>query len=98
MRITFRDKYNKNYWTKKQSDTEADETMKNGNKYPLKYSKLNVKDKNKITLSIFYIKFFSVHKSSQLSYQYWSATRVTALPHPAYQRGSLPRLYRKNQF
>jgi len=25
-----------------------------------------------------------------------SSTRITALPHPAYQRGGLPRLYRKN--
>jgi len=31
-----------------------------------------------------------------LSYYYWSAARITALPHPAYQRGGLPRLYRKN--
>jgi len=37
-----------------------------------------------------------VHKSSQLSYEYWSATRIATLPHPAYQRRGLRRLYRKN--
>jgi len=50
MRITYRDKNNKNYWTKRWIDIEADEPMKNENKYPLKYSKLTVKDKNKIIL------------------------------------------------
>jgi len=50
MRITYRDRNNKNYWTKRWIDIEADEPMNNENKYPLKYSKLTVKDKNKIIL------------------------------------------------
>ena len=47
MRITYRDKTNKNYWTKRWSDIGADQPMKNEKKYPLKYSILTVKDKNK---------------------------------------------------
>lgn len=47
MRITYREKTNKNYWTKRWTDIDADEPMKNEKKYPLKYSILTVKDKNK---------------------------------------------------
>ena len=47
MRITYRDKTNKGYWTKRWSDIEADEPMENEGKYPLKYSILTIKEKNK---------------------------------------------------
>ena len=50
MRITYRDKNNKSYWTKRWIDIDADEPMKNENKYPLKYSKLIVKNKEKLIL------------------------------------------------
>ena len=35
MRITYREKTNKNYWTKRWTDIDADEPMKNEKKYPL---------------------------------------------------------------
>ena len=44
MRITYRDKTNKGYWTKRWSDIEADEPMENEGKYPLKYSILTIKE------------------------------------------------------
>ena len=47
MRITYRDKTNKNYWTKRWTDIGADQPMENEKKYPLKFSILTVKDKNK---------------------------------------------------
>ena len=37
MRITLRNKTNKDYWEKRWSDLEADDAMENTTKYPLKY-------------------------------------------------------------
>ena len=51
MRITYRDKNNHDYWTKRWTDIETDTPMLNDKKYPLKYSKLLIKDKNKLILS-----------------------------------------------
>ena len=50
MRITYRDKNNKSYWTKRWIDIDADEPMKNENKYPLKFSKMIIKSKKKLIL------------------------------------------------
>jgi len=52
MRITYRDKNNHDYWTKRWTDIEADTAMLNDQKYPLKYSKLLIKDKNKLILEV----------------------------------------------
>ena len=45
MRATYRDKNNKDYWTKRWSDIDADLAMLNNEKYPLKYSKMLIQDK-----------------------------------------------------
>jgi SAM-dependent methyltransferase len=47
MRITYRNKTNLDYWTKRWGDIEADEPMENKEKYPLKYSILTIKEKKK---------------------------------------------------
>ena len=39
MRITYRDKNNHDYWTKRWTDIESDEPMVNDYKYPLKSSR-----------------------------------------------------------
>ena len=38
MRITLRNKNNKDYWEKRWDSIETDEAMENPNKYPLKYT------------------------------------------------------------
>ena len=50
MRITYRDKNNKAYWTERWTDIDSDEPMQNHDKYPLKYSQLTIKEKNKLIL------------------------------------------------
>ena len=50
MRITYRDKNNKTYWTDRWTDIDSDEPMQNHDKYPLKFSLLTVKEKNKLIL------------------------------------------------
>jgi SAM-dependent methyltransferase len=46
MRITYRNANNKDYWEKRWGDIPADAPMENSNVYPLKYSKMTVKDKD----------------------------------------------------
>lgn len=50
MRITYRDKNNKAYWAERWTDIDSDEPMQNHDKYPLKYSQLTIKEKNKLIL------------------------------------------------
>lgn len=50
MRITYREKNNKSYWTERWVGIDVDEPMKNKEKYPLKYSIFSIKDKNKLIL------------------------------------------------
>lgn len=44
MRITYRYKDNKAYWTKRWSDVPADKPMENQNVYPRKYAELTIRD------------------------------------------------------
>lgn len=46
MRITYRTKGVKEYWTARWEDIPADSPMENVNAYPLKYAEMTVKDKN----------------------------------------------------
>ncbi len=50
MRITYRDKKNKTYWTDRWTNIDSDEPMQNRDKYPLKFSLLTIKEKNKLIL------------------------------------------------
>ena len=43
MRITLRNKNNKDYWEKRWDSIETDEAMENPNKYPLKYTNETLK-------------------------------------------------------
>lgn len=50
MRITYRDKNNKTYWADRWTDIDSDEPMQNQDKYPLNFSLLTIKEKNKFIL------------------------------------------------
>ena len=50
MRITYRDKNNHDYWTKRWTDIESDKPMVNVDKYPLRYSEILIQEKNKLIL------------------------------------------------
>ena len=50
MRITYRKTINKNYWEKRWKDIPADAPMTNENIYPLKYSKMLIKEKKGLIL------------------------------------------------
>ncbi len=52
MRITYRDKNNHDYWTKRWTDIESDKPMVNVDKYPLRYSEILIQEKNKLILPI----------------------------------------------
>lgn len=45
MRITYRTRGVKEYWTKRWADIQADTSMENTDAYPLKYAEMTVKDK-----------------------------------------------------